>query len=345
LPDLLIRILYPVLLGYVELKGGSAADGTTAQIRNDKNQQTWKFEEIKPAVKPTRASVHETGVYKIINVKSGTTIDLSSDFRTIHGNKDQDGYNQQWRLRREAGHWIVMNLLYQRYLGYGSNTHKSGIHVEGSGDHHKHFWEIVNDSDDPSTFRIILPKTNLNVELARGDSVDGTTVQLWNHDTSRPQTWRFVETDLEETVRQRVPSKAIYKIVNVKSGTLIDLSASNGRDVRAYHGHNGRNQMWEVSRDGDFWYIRNVQYAHHLHLVNTGNATNGGELAGVTGSFIWNIFPDRKNKNVFRIFYPATDLNAEVDHGLSANGTKIRLRPMKEGAPQQTWKFVHVTHL
>ena len=126
-----------------------------------------------------------------------------------------------------------------------------------------------------------------------GSSADGTDIQLWNRDAGRPQTWRFVETDFEATVNAGVSDMTVYKIVNVKSGTVLDLSASRGDIstcnvdldvsmfasrwyivVRAYHEHHGRNQMvrWRLM----------ILVSHHSSLLifNSGNLRRSDPLTG-----------------------------------------------------------------
>jgi len=137
-------------------------------------------------------SIQSGQTYNIVNVKSGTAIDLSgTDERTILGWQRHSGENQKWVVEQhQDGRWTFRNVKFGTYLGYGGNT-QEGAALVASQDATK--WDIYKDDHDSSVYRIFVPGANkINIDLSdNGNPRDGTPVTLWGQWEGKHQTWRF----------------------------------------------------------------------------------------------------------------------------------------------------------
>ncbi|RDB22014.1 hypothetical protein Hypma_010815 [Hypsizygus marmoreus] len=136
-----------------------------------------------------------------------------------------------------------------------------------------------------------------------------------------------------------IQSGNTYKLVNVKGGTVIDLSGTDGTSVLGWNDHGGDNQKWVVEQNlGNQWSFKNVGSGRYLGL-GEGHG-NGRRLEGVEEPFGWDIFPDEEDSSVYRINAPGlTHFNVDLsDHGNSENGTPIALWGKWKGTNQK-WRF------
>ncbi|RXW18262.1 hypothetical protein EST38_g7591 [Candolleomyces aberdarensis] len=132
-----------------------------------------------------------------------------------------------------------------------------------------------------------------------------------------------------------------YRIVNAKSGTVVDLSAKNGVSIAGWNFHGGQNQIWEASEEGGFWHFKNVSTGKYLALENN-NFRDGLKAVGSDNRYNWHIWPDQKDASVLRICVPNTVFNLDLsNHGDSAGGTPIEIWGRWEGR-NQCWSFIPV---
>jgi len=129
-----------------------------------------------------------------------------------------------------------------------------------------------------------------------------------------------------------------YRIINVKSGTALDLSGTDGHTISGWEAHDGDNQKWHAERINNQWAFRNRFNERYLGLSNSYEFHQGNRLQGVEEPFGWNIFPDREYGDGYRIFVPEHNANVDLDLGHEANGTKVHLWG-QWNAPQQIWRF------
>ncbi|KIJ97464.1 carbohydrate-binding module family 13 protein [Laccaria amethystina LaAM-08-1] len=129
----------------------------------------------------------------------------------------------------------------------------------------------------------------------------------------------------------------IYKIVNVKGHTVIDLNSNDDRSIAGYEWHGGDNQKWVASTQNGLWYFKSVASGRYLAI--DGEASDNGAVVGSTNPFGWNIWPDEDNVNVLRICVPNTRHNVDLsDHGNPNPGTPITIWGRWKGT-NQTWTF------
>ncbi|KXN83013.1 hypothetical protein AN958_01948 [Leucoagaricus sp. SymC.cos] len=136
----------------------------------------------------------------------------------------------------------------------------------------------------------------------------------------------------------QVSSGQTYKITNVKSGTVVDLSGVDNHTIIGYPYHNGQNQHWTFNWTGKAWTIRSVSSGQYLGTDST-NYADGTKLVAVAQPFEWHIWRDDANQNTFRIFVPFTHFNVDLNnYGSPIAGEPISLWWTWEGL-HQTWKI------
>ncbi|KAG6827867.1 hypothetical protein H0H92_010166 [Tricholoma furcatifolium] len=130
-------------------------------------------------------------IYVLINTKSGTALNLS-DGSTILGWEPHHGDTQKWELSNDNDHWVFRNVASGEYLGLADpaqdNTPVCAVKdpVE---------WDVLPDEENPSVYRILVPGTFLNIDIADyGNPDDGTRVAIWGKwQPGENQTWKFIE--------------------------------------------------------------------------------------------------------------------------------------------------------
>ncbi|RXW14169.1 hypothetical protein EST38_g11685 [Candolleomyces aberdarensis] len=91
-----------------------------------------------------------------------------------------------------------------------------------------------------------------------------------------------------------------YRIVNAKSGTVVDLSAKDGTSVAGWDFHGQSNQIWEASQAFGFWNFKNVGHGKYLALENE-DYRNGLKVIGSNSRYNWHIWPDQRDISVWRL--------------------------------------------
>lgn len=135
----------------------------------------------------------------------------------------------------------------------------------------------------------------------------------------------------------QITSGQTYKITNVKSGTVVDLSGVDNHTIIGYHYHNGDNQHWTFNWTGDSWTIRSVSSGQYLGVEST-NYSDGDKIVTVPSPFDWDIWHDEVNPNAFRFFIHNTHYNIDLNNwGATTPGEPITLWWTWEGV-HQTWK-------
>ncbi|TFK61281.1 ricin B-like lectin [Pluteus cervinus] len=128
-----------------------------------------------------------------------------------------------------------------------------------------------------------------------------------------------------------------YVITNVKSRTVLDLSAGDNRSVIGWPRHNGPNQRWTLVWAGNGWNIRSLSSGLFLNI--DGSPENGTRLVATSAPILWHIWADQKDPTTHRIFIPNTYYNLDLyNYGDPTPGTPVTLWWTWEGL-HQTWKF------
>jgi len=133
-------------------------------------------------------SIESGNRYILANKKAGTVIDLDiRNNRTVHCWTRHGGTNQQWDFTRVQDGWHIRNAQQSTYLSFEGNP--------GDGQRvicrpEPYVWDIWPDKKDSSAYRICVPNTEQNLDLAdNGNKADGTIVQLWTSWDGEHQAW------------------------------------------------------------------------------------------------------------------------------------------------------------
>ncbi|KAF5367922.1 hypothetical protein D9758_004362 [Tetrapyrgos nigripes] len=135
--------------------------------------------------------------YKIVNVKTGTVLDVSGEnHTTVSGYTDQDSGNQKFKLEKnDEGKWIFRDHDHHKYIGLNEYA-KDGTPLVATDD--PFGWDIYHDGDGRDrVYRVFVPDApppGLNWDLSdHGNPNPGTIVTLWGKWEGEHQMWRFIE--------------------------------------------------------------------------------------------------------------------------------------------------------
>ncbi|KAF8987441.1 hypothetical protein BDQ17DRAFT_1375073, partial [Cyathus striatus] len=135
-------------------------------------------------------------IYRIVNWKSKTAIDLGEDRKSVTGSEVNGTSNQQWLAeeRDSSGMWTLKNVHSGGYLGF--KGHAAGLRDGLAVTLVKHAfeWQIVVDDNNESVNRLYVPYTWYNLELYTDDGVLPSGLLVTLGKITRPgeeQTWSF----------------------------------------------------------------------------------------------------------------------------------------------------------
>ncbi|KAF9533829.1 ricin B lectin domain-containing protein [Crepidotus variabilis] len=138
----------------------------------------------------------------------------------------------------------------------------------------------------------------------------------------------------------KIVSGKNYKIQNVQSKTVIDLSQGDNETIFAWQFLNAANQKWTLtSVGGNKWTIQSV--AQSSKYLSYGDAAEGSHCKGTTTATQWFIVPDPNNKTHFRIYTDKSAFVVDVSEGKPDNGTVIFLWVERgHNYDNQLWEIV-----
>ncbi|KAG5719172.1 hypothetical protein E4T56_gene11791 [Termitomyces sp. T112] len=130
-----------------------------------------------------------------------------------------------------------------------------------------------------------------------------------------------------------------YILVNVKSGTALDLSGTDGYTVSGWERHGGENQRASPCIITEVWTFRNVYSGKYLGLAELSELRDDIPIQGVDYPVPWDIFEDELDRSTYRIVVPETSFNVDLSNfGDPNNGTLVAIWGQWE-ALNQTWRF------
>ncbi|CAE6503784.1 unnamed protein product [Rhizoctonia solani] len=131
----------------------------------------------------------DPGFYQIKNHASWTVLDESTDNQhVIHGWQQTNQQNQHWDVQHDGGGaYTVRNVASGSFLH--ADAPDDGIKLVGSP--LKSTWYL--DQQNDGSVYIIYPGSNRVADLDNGNVADGTTIHLWERNTTgtKQQQWFF----------------------------------------------------------------------------------------------------------------------------------------------------------
>jgi len=138
------------------------------------------------------AELESGAVYKLVNGKAGNVVDLSGgDNRSVIGYDWHGGDNQKWRFERlrDGPGWVIQNVGTGLFLSIDQSA-RDDVRVVGSNDPTQ--WDVRNDEQDPTTYRLFVLNTNFNLDLTdNGNPTPGNPLSIWGAWEGRNQVWRI----------------------------------------------------------------------------------------------------------------------------------------------------------
>ncbi|KAH7886665.1 carbohydrate-binding module family 13 protein [Phlebopus sp. FC_14] len=128
--------------------------------------------------------------YRLTNVKSGTTLDLSGgDNRSIIGYQYHGGPNQAWTFRRTGNLWIIESQGKYLTIDVDQGLRDGTQVIAESGPFE---WLVEDEPGFDGVIRLLVPGTNFNIDLSdHGNPTPGTKVELWGKWDGHNQLWKL----------------------------------------------------------------------------------------------------------------------------------------------------------
>jgi len=172
-----------------------------------------------------------------------------------------------------------------------------------------------------------------------GDHSDGLEVGLWrtkdkNNDS---QVWEFKPSYLPRSFKLN----CAYMIINIASGTSASLEDDDDylSLVGSKRSDRKSSQKWIFQNAHDNQvYIKNLSSEIYLSIDGTAPG-NGTKILCAEKKQAWDVRPDANDPKNFRIFYPNTVFNINLENGDKRNGTQIQLDEFNQGSDSQKWEF------
>ncbi|KAI0046359.1 carbohydrate-binding module family 13 protein [Auriscalpium vulgare] len=109
-------------------------------------------------------------------------------------------------------------------------------------------------------------------------------------------------------------SSHIYVITNFKAGNVVELSDDDSRTVIGFDYHGSSNQKWKFEQvDGGPWTIRSVSSGKYLGVG--GDIRNGEAVIAVDKPYRFDVLPDDKHPEAYRIYVHDTQYNIDLYGG------------------------------
>lgn len=127
-----------------------------------------------------------------------------------------------------------------------------------------------------------LSPTNKVMDIANGETVNGTNVQLYDMNYSQAQKFRISKTGKAGT----------YSIINVNSGKSLDVqngSTADGANLQIYEPNGTTSQIWKIIDYKNGYYAIQSLLGSYIHVKD-------GQTANGTNIHMWNS-ADTTNKN------------------------------------------------
>jgi len=135
-------------------------------------------------------SFQSDSAYTFKNVKGETAVDISgADNETVFGYAFHGQGNQQWVFDQSGSNWTIRSVATNKYLNFRGDP-EDNVRIVATEDSRE--WDIRPDEQDSSVFRVFVPGTKYNMDLAdHGNSANGTPITLWGTWAGANQTWRI----------------------------------------------------------------------------------------------------------------------------------------------------------
>ncbi|KAI0795856.1 hypothetical protein C8Q75DRAFT_744126 [Abortiporus biennis] len=140
----------------------------------------------------------------------------------------------------------------------------------------------------------------------------------------------------------------VYKIVNVKGGTSVDLSGGDFKSIIGYPAHDGYNQLWRFEPCGGGFMIRSLfqdgaNARKALYLTVEESLCEGTPLIVSEFPTTWKVewIQGPENGGIVRIFWPSGNYVFDLaGWGSSEPGTKVQLMKLKDNEDCQSWNLI-----
>ena len=306
----------------------------------------------------------EQGYVTFTNLRSGKVLDVAAASTAPRANVQQyqssnDSYAQKWIVtKNDDGTYRIESALWSNIcLDIASAATSNGTNVQ----------TYTNNGTDAQCFKFIdlnpkvEPCEDLGlkgkyfkitssiddryvIDVNSGSSSNGANIQLYSFNNTYAQlfSFEFVKTESE---------RGYYKIVNAKSGRLLDVDSgklTNGTNIQQWSDDNNDNQLFSVVKNEDGTYTFVNKGTGLAVDVSAASATNGTNIQGyelnnsAAQKFSLIEVTDFLPEGIVTV-YSGLSSNKVLDvaSGSMSNGAKVQLYSLNNSSAQK-WNIKRV---
>ena len=339
---------------YLDVNGGSSANGTNVQMYTGHGQASQKFKFVKLRDKVTAEKTIEEGYYKIVTgVNNSSVLDISG------GSKEENANVQIWQDNNVNQQKFEVTYLNNGYYKITALHSGKVLDVADAGKTDlTNVWQhtyngtdaqqwMIQDTGDGEYYNIISKCNDLYLDVNGGSSANGTNVQMYTGHGQASQKFKFVKVRDKVTGEQTIPD-GMYKIITgVSNNSVLDIdggSRANGANLQIWKNDNVEQQKFEIT------YLNNGYYK--ITAVHSGKVLDVADAGKINLTNVWQhedngtdaqqwIIKDTGDGEYYNIISKCNDLYLDVNGGSSANGTNVQMYE-GHGGTSQKFKFVPI---
>ena len=258
--------LYTVTIGHsgkcLDVEGNSTANGgkIIQWECHGGNNQKWQIENI------------GNGVYKIISLSSGKSLDVPSSSKIIqwdyHGGK-----HQRFRLQPVSGGYQLVSVSDDKCLDVPASSQKNGVNIiqwPCTGNANQLFTLVSVKSQESSSlvtnglYTVTIGHSGKCLDVEGNSKANGGKIIQWECHGGNNQKWQI------ENI-----GNGIYKIISLSSGKSLDVPSSSKIIQWDYHG--GKHQRFRLQPVSGGYQLVSVLNNKCLDVFN-GSKSNGVDI-------------------------------------------------------------------
>ena len=310
----------------------------------DSNQTPTESESVVTTEQPLT-----DGTYSLVSTLNNTSaISLKGDKTTndtkIHLWSITNKPSQKYTIKydKKSGTYTLKNTLSGKYLAASSTTVKNNTLavIYGEKNNCTQKWKILKNSDNTFTVASTC-NDNYVLDIAGGQTANGTTLQLYKTNNSKAQKFNFIKYEGSSL------NGDYYIQSNTNPNYVVDIagtSFTSGKNIQLYKGNGDKTQRFAIKFISDCKCYSIVSAnANYSIDVAGGNKANGTNIQlyknNSTNSQRWYI--TKYTDGTYRIRSVGTGKMFNLNANKISNGTNINL--WQDGnANSQKWKLKKV---
>lgn len=309
----------------LDVNSAKTTNGTNIQIyyNNGTNAQKFKFTKLEE-------KTIESGTYSIASSLDNTKVlDITSANSNNNTNiqlyESNNTNAQKWYITKESDGYYTIKSGLNSSLYLSNNEKTNGANVLTSTKETKWQIEYINNNE----FYIISKDTGLYLNLTDAKTSNGTNINLLTANESSAQKFKFINTEIDETLATF--SNGYYTInSSLNNSKVLDVTSgrkSNGTNIQLYSSNNTNAQIWYLKyTNNGYYYITSALNPNTSLDLKSGNTASGTNIQlykiNNTDSQLWKLKDDGQGN--ITIISKRSNNCITLNNSSTTNGTNIQ---------------------